>query len=75
VPCQAPLCALNYFVVDSWYRSRRGPSFLIVDPSTGPVREPPRFTRTAEASYRFGPVRVYLFANDIARHIRPPHRT
>jgi hypothetical protein len=70
-PCGQELCGHRFFTIASWFRERPGPSFLIVDPMSGVSAAPP-VTRTAIASYRFGPLRVYVFDYDLARHIRPP---
>jgi asparagine N-glycosylation enzyme membrane subunit Stt3 len=64
-----PLCAVQIFVIASWYREQPGRSFLIVDPTNGFVTTPPPIVREATASYRFGQLRVYVFPYDIARHI------
>jgi hypothetical protein len=65
-----PLCSVRIFVIESWYRERPGPSFLVVDPTNGFVTTPPPIVRHASASYRFGALRVYIFPYDIARHIQ-----
>jgi hypothetical protein len=70
-PCGQELCGHRFFTIASWFRERPGPSFLIVDPMSGVSAAPP-VTRTAIGSYRFGPLRVYVFDYDLARHIRPP---
>jgi hypothetical protein len=72
--CGAELCAFNFSVVRSWYEERSGPSFLIVDPQNG-LAEPPPAAKDVAASYRFGPLTVYVFDYDLARHIRPPVAT
>ena len=46
-----------------------GPSFLIVDPTNGMVAHAPPFAQNARKRYRFGPLTVYEFGYDIARHI------
>jgi len=71
-PCGDTLCAFNFSVIRSWYEPHGGRSFLIVDPTTSFVTRPPPVTRNATASYRFGPLRLYLFDYDLARQIRPP---
>jgi hypothetical protein len=69
---ETTLCAFRLFAIRSWFEERPGPSFLIVDPETGFVTKPPPIVSEAVASYRFGPLRVYLFSYDLARHIRSP---
>jgi hypothetical protein len=71
--CGPDLCGYNFTTIRSWYDETRGRSFLIVDPTTGFVTEPPPIVGTATDSRRFGPLRVYVFPYDLARHIRPPH--
>jgi len=74
-PCglpDKPLCARRASVIASWYKERPGPSFLIVDPTTGFITTPPPLVRDATASYHFGQVSVYIFPYDLARYIRPP---
>jgi hypothetical protein len=68
--CGRALCEYRFFTISSWYDERPGPSFLIVDPTTGFITEPPPVVSSAFASYRFGPLTVYLFRYDLARHIR-----
>jgi hypothetical protein len=70
--CGSGLCGYNFTTIRSWYDAQPGRSFLIVDPTTGFVTEPPPITRTAVDSRRFGPLSVYVFPYDLARHIRPP---
>jgi hypothetical protein len=67
--CADALCAFNYFTIRSWYDRRAEPSFLIVDPTTAFVTEPPPVVRDATATYRFGPLRLYVFPYDLATHI------
>jgi hypothetical protein len=64
-----PLCQLRFFVIDSWYDERPGPSFLIVDPTTPFLPTAPPLVRRASASYRFGRLRVYVFPYDLARNM------
>jgi hypothetical protein len=70
-PCGGELCGHRFFTISSWFRERPGRSFLIVDPLSGVGGAPP-VASTAIGSYRFGPLRLYLFDYDLARHIRPP---
>jgi hypothetical protein len=67
--CADELCPYNFFTIESWYRPRGGPTFLLVDP-TLPVIHAPPFARTASETHRFGPLTLYVFDNDIAAHIR-----
>jgi hypothetical protein len=69
--CAAQLCPYNFFTIRSWYEPRRGPTFLLLD-ATHFIGSAPTFVTSANASYRFGPLTVYLFGYDIARHIRLP---
>jgi hypothetical protein len=66
------LCGYNFSTIRSWFVERPGPSFLIVDPTTSFITEPPPVVDEAAESYRFGPLTVYVFTYDLARHIRPP---
>jgi hypothetical protein len=72
LPNEPRLCAFRFFTIRSWYDERPGPSFLVVDPTTSYLAKPPPIVSTASASYRFGPLTVYLFDYDIARHIHQP---
>jgi hypothetical protein len=69
VNCGERLCPYNFFTIRSWYEPKGGPTFLLIDP-TIPVIHAPPFVSRASASHRFGPLTVYLFEYDIARHIR-----
>lgn len=73
--CGSTLCGFNFSTIRSWYEERPGPSFLIVDPQNPVITEPPPVVSEAAASYRVGPLTVYLFDFDLARHIRPPEAT
>ncbi len=64
-----PLCPYRSSVIQSWYDPRPGPTFLLVDPTTGFVTSPPAFARRAGAVYRFGKLSVYVFPYDIARYV------
>jgi len=64
----AGLCRYRWNTIDSWFRERPGPTFLIVDPTTPFVPSPPRFTADATEAHRFGPLTVYLFRYDLARY-------
>lgn len=66
------LCPYRFFTIASWYTERPAPSFLIVDPETGFITKPPPFARDAFASFRLGPLSVYLFRYDIARRLGRP---
>jgi hypothetical protein len=65
------LCAYNFFTIRSWYEPRPGPTFLLLDATNGFVAGAPRFVAGATRTYHFGPLTVYLFDYDIAKHIRP----
>ncbi len=69
--CGPKLCAYRFFTISSWYDEHPGGSFLIVDPETGFVSEPPPLVKGAFESHRFGPLTVYLFDYDLARNISP----
>jgi hypothetical protein len=68
--CGTQLCPNNFFTIRSWYEPKGGPTFLLVD-ATLPLIHAPPFVSGASAARRFGPLTVYLFDYDIARHIRP----
>lgn len=70
--CGQKLCAYPFFTISSWFEERPGPSFLIVDPETEFISEPPPDVSSASASYHFGPLTLYLFNYDLARRIRAP---
>jgi hypothetical protein len=72
LPNQPRLCAFRFFAIRSWYDDRHERSFLIVDPTTAFVTEPPPIVRSATESHRFGPITVYLFPYDLAKHIHQP---
>jgi hypothetical protein len=72
VPGEPRLCGFNFATIRSWYEEKAGPSFLLVDPTTAFITEPPPHVREASASYKFGPLTVYVFPYDLARYIRPP---
>jgi hypothetical protein len=67
--CGGTLCPNNFFTIESWYRPRGGPTFLLVD-ATLPLIHAPPFAKTAAATHRFGPLTLYVFDDDIASHIR-----
>src|SRR5439155_24585897 len=69
LPREPRLCAFRFFTVRSWYDPRPGPSFLIVDPETAFVTQAPPIVRTAAKSFHLGPLTVYVFDYDLARHI------
>jgi len=66
------LCPYNFFTIRSWYMPRDGPSFLLLDDTYHVIAGTPPFVRKATRSYRLGPLTVYLFDYDIARHVRLP---
>ncbi len=69
VNCGTQLCPYNFFTIRSWYEPQGGPTFLLIDP-TVPVIHAPPFAARAATVHRFGPMTVYLFDYDIARHVR-----
>jgi hypothetical protein len=69
--CGRELCPINIFTIRSWYEPRGGPTFLLVDPTVNVIHAPP-FAARARATHRFGPMTLYVFDYDIARHIRLP---
>jgi hypothetical protein len=71
-PCAAQLCPYDFFTIRSWYEPNPGPTFLILDATNRFIPAAPRFVAGATATYRIGPLTVYLFDYDIARHIRLP---
>ncbi len=68
--CAARLCPYNFFTIRSWYEPHPGPTFLILDASNRFIAAAPGFVAGATATYRLGPLTVYLFDYDITRHIR-----
>jgi hypothetical protein len=69
--CDDELCPYNFFTIRSWYEPQGGPTFLLVDPTNRVIDAPP-FVVDAASSHQFGPLTVYLFDYDLARHIRLP---
>jgi hypothetical protein len=69
VNCGAELCPYRFFTIRSWFEPHEGATFLLVDP-TIPVIHVPPFAARAASKYHFGPLTLYLFDYDIARHIR-----
>jgi hypothetical protein len=67
--CGDALCPNNVFTIRSWYEPRGGATFLLIDPTLH-VLEPPPFASRAVSTHRFGPLTLYVFAQDIARYIR-----
>jgi hypothetical protein len=67
--CGEQLCPYNVFTIRSWYAPQRGPTFLLVDPTVNAIHAPP-FSAQARVTRRFGPMTLYLFDYDIARHVR-----
>jgi len=68
------LCPSDFFTIRSWYVPHPGRSFLLVDGTNNVIARAPPFVRNAKDSRRFGPLTVYLFDYDIARHVRLPPR-
>jgi hypothetical protein len=71
--CGDELCPNQFFTIRSWFERRGGPSFLLVDPTVNFIHAPP-FSARAKESHRFGPMTLYVFDYDIARHVRLPAR-
>jgi hypothetical protein len=69
--CGAELCANRFFTIRSWYERKGGPTFLLVDAANAFIVAP-SFASTADETYRFGLLTLYLFAYDITSHIRVP---
>jgi hypothetical protein len=69
VNCSTRLCPYKFFTIDSWYAEHGRPTFLLIDPTNGVIQAPP-FASEAASSHRFGPLTLYIFNYDIARHIR-----
>jgi hypothetical protein len=68
------LCGFNFSTISSWFEERPGGSFLIVDPTTPFINEPPSIVSEATTSERLGPLTAYVFSFDLARYIQPPER-
>jgi hypothetical protein len=69
--CGQELCPTNIFTIHSWYEPRGGPTFLLVDPTVNVIHAPP-FAARARSRHRIGPMTLYVFDYDIARHVRLP---
>jgi hypothetical protein len=69
VNCDTQLCPYTFFTIRSWFEPQGGATFLLVDP-TIPVIHAPPFAAGAASKHHFGPLTLYLFDYDIARHIR-----
>jgi hypothetical protein len=69
--CGDLLCPNNIFTIRSWHEPRGGPTFLLIDPTVNFIHAPP-FAARAKASETFGPMTLYNFDYDIARHVRLP---
>jgi hypothetical protein len=67
--CGDQLCPYNVFTIRSWYNPQGGPTFLLIDPTLHVLHAPP-FASRAVATHRFGPLTLYVFEYDIARHVR-----
>jgi len=66
------LCKIPDFTIDSWFKPRPGPTFLIVDPLGGMTFRPPPSFGPPTATRHFGPQAVvYVFPRDvIAANVR-----
>ena len=69
--CGDELCANRFFTIRSWYERKGGPTFLLVDAANAFIVAP-SFASTADETYHFGLLTLYLFAYDITSHIRVP---
>jgi hypothetical protein len=67
--CGTQLCPNNFFTIRSWYEPRGGRTFLLVDPTNPDIQAPPFVSEAAETR-SFGPLKLYVFDADIAKHIR-----
>ena len=66
------LCPFDFFTIRSWYLPHPGRSFLLLDDTNNVIHGTPPFVSDATGTHRFGPLTVYLFDYDIARHVRLP---
>jgi hypothetical protein len=57
--------------VGSWYRPGSGRSFLIVDPANSDVPTPDPAFGTPVHQLTVGRLQVYVYRDDVAKHIRP----
>jgi hypothetical protein len=69
VNCGDTLCPYKFFTIASWYEEKGGPTFLLIDPTNAVVRAP-SFSSGAASTHHVGPLTLYVFHYDIARHIR-----
>jgi hypothetical protein len=69
VNCGDKLCPYTFFTISSWYEEKPGPTFLLIDPTNNVVLAPP-FVSSAASTHRLGPLTLYVFRYDIARHIK-----
>jgi len=69
--CGNELCPNNIFTIRSWYEPQGERTFLLIDPTVNFIHAPP-FAARAKGSRRFGPMTLYVFDYDIARHVRLP---
>jgi hypothetical protein len=67
--CGTQLCPYNVFTIRSWYEPQGGRTFLLLDPTAHAIHAPP-FVSQAVETHRFGPLTLYVFDYDIARHVR-----
>lgn len=61
------LCPYRFLTIDSWFRERSGPTFLIAEPGGG-VESLPRFAADPREVHRFGPLTLYILDYDLARY-------
>jgi len=65
-PDQVHLCKIPDFTIDTWYKARPGPTFLIVDPPQGLAFKPPPTLGRPSEIRRVGPQAVvYVFPRDV----------
>jgi hypothetical protein len=69
--CGSTLCGHTFTTIASWYEKQHQRSFLIADASNAFV-PPSSVVHDASASYRFGPLTIYVFEYGLPRSIRPP---
>lgn len=67
--CGTQLCPYNVFTIRSWYEPQGGRTFLLLDPTAHAIHAPPFVSQAVETD-RFGPLTLYVFDYDIARHVR-----
>ncbi len=71
-PGGAELCIFSQETVPSWYVPRRRRSFLLVDSTPFAITSLPAGLGRPLATYRFGPIQMYVYPYDIASRLGPP---